>query len=95
MRAIRNYPSKDEVEDRLQFYSEVNFGSHEFDDIPDSKIASLREISSEWFGVEQAAQATGYSIRTIMRRIEDGSVKPVEIMGVSFLPKKEILKLVK
>ena len=95
MRAIRNYPSKDEVVDRLQFYSEVNFGSHQFEDLSQEKISSLREITEEWFGVEQAAQATGYSIRTIMRRIEDGSVKPVEIMGVSFLPKNEILKLVK
>ena len=95
MRTIRSYPNKSEVEDRLQFYSELNFGNHEFDELPTEKISALREITEEWFGIEQAAQATGNSIRTIMRRIEDGSVSPVEIMGVSFLPKGEILKLIR
>lgn len=92
----RRYPNWQEVEEKLKLFSELNFFSLGYDeeDQKKEKMRNVQALLDQWFGIEQVHFATGLSSRTIDRRIADGTISSVEMLGVYWIHKDEIRKLV-
>ena len=82
-------PNKEEIEKRLDLIGNLNY---QLAGVEDSEVAEkVKEVCSNFFGIEDSAEALGYSIKTIQRRVESGQLNPIQVLGISFFTRQELL----